>query len=198
MARIEQDAVWFPKFQAAKKRERTVRDFAMARLNHRVCGVEIRAMTLRDFALLSVVGNPFVCGGALTKEDAAQLLWLLSPSYVEPRGIVSGFRARRARGRILFVLAHFTEEALVEGVEEYLEEMFMDAPGGKSGRTETVSASASMVMLLQSEGKFGRDECMAMPLPELWQYVRAIQGGTPFNKFSDAVSRQWAATLSHG
>ncbi len=185
---LSQDPFFSAKYRDALERENRVRECAMLRFPHLVCGIEIRALTLEDDALFRAIGNPFFVGGFRYKADAAQLLWYLSPKFRTP----DTFLGRCARTRFLARLARIDGDALIIGVSDYLDEIFMDAPrASRDGDEPTVGFAAAVVDTLMSDGLWKRAEIMALPLPEVWQYVRRRSRTPVGNRLSDAVLREF-------
>ncbi len=187
--------------ERAYAREREVRDYAMLDLPHEVCGIQIRSLTLRSYMLLSFLGNPFIVGGAFDRADAAQFLWLLSINYLPPAGgfvqrFKSFFRSKRLMRRIVLI----PEEELFEAVEDFMDEMFMDCPGGrKDGPPRSISLAAELVNMFR--GSVSRTELLETSLPEIWQHLRYTSDSKAptFNKFSDRVKAKFLASLNnHG
>ena len=186
--------------ERAYAREREVRDYAMLGLPHEVCGIQIRPLTLRSYMLLSFVRNPFIVGGEMNLEDAAQFLWLLSVNYLPPSGgFVQRFKSFFRRKRLMRKIAVIPDGELLDGIEEFIEEMFMDCPGGKkNGAPRSISLAAELVNIFR--GSFNRAELMETALPEIWQHLRYCSDSTApkFNKFSDRVKARFLAQLNNG
>jgi len=187
--------------EAAYAREREVRDYAMLGLPHEVCGIQINPLTLRSYMLLSFLGNPVIVGGQIELSDAAQFLWILSVNYLQPvGGFVQRFKSYYRRKRLVRRVAAIQYEELVDEIEDFMEEMFMDCPGGrKDGPPRSISLAAELVNLFR--GSFSRSELLETSLPEIWQHLRFSSDSTApkFNKFSDRVKAQYLARLNgHG
>jgi len=187
--------------EQAYAREREVRDYAMLGLPHEVCGIQINPLTLRSYLLLSFLDNGFISGNP-DRVDAAQMLWLLSVNYLPPTGgfmqrFKSFYRRKRLMRRIAAIVAT-DEDALFDGIGEFLDEMFMDCPGGsKGGPPRSISLAAELTNIFR--GSISRAELMDSPLPEIWQHIRysADPKAPKFNKFSDRVKSRMLASLNH-
>ncbi len=187
--------------EQAYAREREVRDYAMLGLPHEVCGIQIHPLTLRSYLLLSFLGNPFIVGGPMELADAAQLLWLLSVGYIPPTGgFLQRFKSFFRRKRLMRRIAAMANEDIFDGIEEFMEEMFMDCPGGKKDAPpRSISLAAELVNVFR--GSVSRTELLDTALPEIWQHVRySAEANAPrFNKFSDRVKARFLAELNnHG
>ena len=183
----------------AYAREREVRDYAMLGLPHEVCGIQIHPLTLRSYLLLSFLGNPFVVGGGITVTDAAQFLWILSVNYLSPDGgFVQRFKSFFRRKRLMRKIAAIHPDDLFDAISDFMDEMFMDCPGGrKDGPPRSISLAAELVNLFR--GSVSRSELLESALPEIWQHLRYTSDpkAPVFNKFSDRVKSQFLASLNN-
>ena len=59
----------------------TAQQEAWLNIEHEICGIKIRQMTIKDFYFLNGVESPFLKGGDFTPGDIGIFLWLLSPDY---------------------------------------------------------------------------------------------------------------------
>ncbi len=173
----------------------------MLGLPHEVCGIQIHPLTLRSYLLLSFLGNPFITGGSFDLADAAQFLWLLSVNYMPPSGgFFQRFKSFFRRKRLMRRIAELSEEDVFEAIDDFMEEMFMDCPGGKKdGPPRSISLAAELVNVFR--GSVSRTELLDTALPEIWQHVRySSESNAPrFNKFSDRVKARFLAELNnHG
>lgn len=175
---------YIKELEAAYRREKEVRDYALLRLPHEVCGMQLIPLTPQRLLLLRMARNPFLCGGYIRRVDVAQMIWLLSPTYIPPGGFWARFRWRSRRSKCLRGMARIPTETLIVAIRDYLDEMFMDAPGSSAdNKPPRMAFLASIIFHLA--GKFTRAEIMEMPLPEMWQYLRADDPEIVFNRFSD-------------
>ncbi len=189
-----------PGLKEAIEREQQVRDYAVLRLPHEVCGIQINPLRLRDYILLSSIRNPFIAGGYKRKVDAAQLIWLLSTTYLAPTGgFLQRIQSRLRRSALMWTIGKIEEDELIAEVDEFLDEMFMDAPGGSANSTPPCASFGAELIHLMHE-RWTREELLNMPLPELWQYLRCM--GDPkapkFNKFSDRAKAQFLEEMNNG
>lgn len=175
-----------------------------------VCGFPIRRMTLRDYVALIVANNAHVVQleapvddvrrGRFWRDHNAQLMWFLSPDFA-PRGEgLEGYLKSVGKLDPIRVDAE---------VREFIFEMFADAPrapvleGDAAPAADPVGVSfvAHWVGRVARRFPWSRAEILALPLPELWQYLRLIraeklrENGEAIVARDDAVDRLWAEKL---
>ncbi|HSV73459.1 MAG TPA: hypothetical protein VLH79_06845 [Chthonomonadales bacterium] len=159
------------------------RDAAHLDAPYRVAGLPVRPMTLVDYLALIAAGNAYVTAqSAPTAEreraafwslHLAQALWLLSPEFAPG--------AAAARDAFLVRLGALPQDRVSADWGDYLHEMFADAPGSPTEETADpppdplgVSFAAHWVSALATQYHWSRAEIRAVPLPELFQYLRLV------------------------
>jgi len=171
------------------------RDFAFLNLPTRICDVEVNLMTLRHYIRLQQLQNPFICGGPILARDIAQILWILSPYYIEPFAFglsPSLARARRAlatrrRREIVGSFSGIEFSEAKEAIAAYVDLMLADAPtGGNSGTVPVTSPTAVIIEFIaeaygwpqETIGADGlpvpRGGILDLPLPSIYQHIRRI------------------------
>lgn len=128
--------------------------------------IPIRVMTLMDMLTLIQSRSPFLCGGKVQAGDIAHFLWTLCAHW-EPCD-----EAREAFIREISILQH---GPFLKEIEEYVDRIFLDAPGGGSTGPAHVSFVASTVHALASKYGWSQAEIFATPLPRIYQYLRCIE-----------------------
>lgn len=201
------------KIETATAAERDRRDAALIDVPFLVCGIPLRAMTLPDYLALIAAGNAHVSDVQVPREDGkirpfwaahnAQLIWLLSPEFVANN--------EKARDRfVIKTVARLDFVELCEGISEYLREMFADAPRGRPREDGEpvphdaygVSFGVHWIARIVKRFPWSRAEVRALPLPELFQYLRFItaeemieNGKTPMGAGGTSADRLWAEML---
>lgn len=175
------------RFAEERAREEARREQAFLDLPIIIGGEEVRAMTPNDLLLLNGAECPFVCGGQDSPEQVALFLWAL---HVDNDGSLGWFNRRR-RYKMIRRLAPQNYEELVRACNDYVEEMFQDAPGGggessKERRPLGTCFLAPLVVNLAVETGWSQAEILGTPLPRLFQYQKAIRAREEGKKFIDS------------
>lgn len=195
---------------AAARETQERRDAAMVDTPVAICGLPIRRMTVDDYVALVVTGNAYVAHvcepteelarRAFWVEHAAYLVWFLSPEYT---------REKEKRDKFFATLAALNPAEMSSDLHAYLDEIFADAPRGPVHESDEpppppspdpvgVSFAAHWVARIAQRFPWSRAEIRALPLPELFQYLRIIaaekraaEGEQPI-ALDDAVDALWA------
>ncbi|MDB6026301.1 MAG: hypothetical protein JWM68_2524 [Verrucomicrobiales bacterium] len=179
-----------PGFREAANEEQFIRSAAFLPVTESICGIEVLPLTLAHFTMLEIARNPFVVGGNPVPEDIASFLWAVSPRY-KPN---APFR----RWWFVADLRDLDAEKVTAGIEAYMEDAFLDSPGG--GKSDdalpTSSYAASLVDIIASEYCWSRSDILKMPFKEVFQYIKRMQKrANPkaplFNKKSDKVKSEF-------
>lgn len=167
------------------------RSKATLRLPHYICGLWIRPMTARDWIALESMGNTFVCSGFRRKADAAQFLWYLSLSFMEPGGSwFSQWRAARRRAHVINLVASTRFEELAEAIEDYIDRMMADCPrsdGDAEPRAQSSFAITVMDLLGEKYG-WSPEQIEKLTLPEVFQLFATIRKKESPTKFGRHVN----------
>jgi hypothetical protein len=204
-----------PGLRDAVQRESRVRDnaFLIGLVPERVCGFEIRPLTLTTYLLLEKIRSPFLItrplrvGEKLLKPseivpspDATfNALWILSANHRPTTGsLFNRIAARASRWVLRRRVARSQHAALVDGLRAFMEESMMDMPQGASSAPRIASSSyfAQVVDLLASEYGWTADYVMRLPMVQLWQLRNRIRKrlnpkATDFNLFSDRAKVEY-------
>lgn len=172
----------------ARDRQTKLREDAWFRTKFDACGFTLRLMNLQEYAVLERTGCPFLRRLEPTSEELAQFLWFLSPEF---ESWCRGFRlylpdalrrlaAYRHGRRVRLAFCSdmpATSEAVVKRCFEYVELLFDDAPPIISkGRESGLCYLAAWFDELASEHHLTDERIWQMPLPELFQRLKAIAG----------------------
>lgn len=190
----------------ARQRLQTAREAAWLDLPHTIGGFPVRPMTVADFVLLDQRRSPFLFRTAPTLDDLKVFLWVLSPAYgrwlfggrvrralptvQHLQAFLHGQRVHRALGRNV---PESSEPACVEAFR-YVDEMFLDAPPqSRAGGESCACYLGGWFDALQSEHHLTSDEIWRMPLPQMFQRLKAItrrhNPGVPeFNAYVDKLN----------
>lgn len=204
------EAEYAAKIAAARIASEERRDAVLVGVPFTICGVTVRLMTLADYLTLSVLGNAHVARIPVPQDKVeaarfwhthdAMLLWFLSPQWSA---------AESAREEFFKRAALFDPDERVRGVLEYMHAVFADAPRGPSPEVDEpppadpvgVSFAIHWIGVLARRFPWSRAEIRALPLPELFQYLRLIDAerrielGRPLVHLDVDVSRLWAEKL---
>lgn len=202
--------VEIPGYAEALKREDTLRRQAWANPRHSICGVEVRALTLRDAEMLAELQNGFFCPWRFDDDaeylaHCAQLAWWLSaapkPRLHGGNSVWHLFFVERARQRLTRHLLRDVRR-LSEDTIALLRETYGDAPrgGGGSGGAGIAGSPAYIADALAAAGyPFTLDQLLDTPLVQLWQLLRVSQrrltGVSPTNE-SDRLACDYLARLN--
>jgi hypothetical protein len=199
--------VEIPGLAEAVRRESEIRRRAYLYPRDTIAGVSVRKMTLRDMIVLEEIRNGFFVPFRFETDNeilghSAQLVWWLSdcrkPEMASDR---PSLRANIAKALLMRHLSK-NQRALVDGVKEYLDETFMDAPKGSGGQpAQSYAASPCYVFDALAAGGYGmtQDEVLDMPLVRLWQIVRLVQRRVfeqPLTNPSDRLATDFLAKLN--
>jgi hypothetical protein len=122
---------WREAFRESAQRLDEVRTGSLFALPETVCGEPVRALTLADWTVLDQADNPFVAGGVRTVAHAVNLLWLLSPNF-RYNGRWAKFRRGLMAHRVMRRMG-CNEAAILDAVDRFVDDAFLDAPGRFSG-----------------------------------------------------------------
>lgn len=188
-----------PGLREAVARQNQKRESAWKDLTFDLLGFKLRAMTVRDFALLDHFGSPFICGRTPGIGDLTFFLWALSPECERWN------RRRLQWGRSFHAFLHARQvkkavkdsEVFLKAVKlafDYVRETFLDAPSGGKEQSK-ICYLASWFDLIQHEYHLPDAEVWRMPLAQMFQRIRAIQSrnGVDAPSFARAEERvkQW-------
>lgn len=179
----------------ALARENQLREESYLGAPQLIAGVKCAQITPRSLTLLSVIGSPFVCGGAVTKDAALQFLWTLAIDLRD------GMRNERYKVRwIRAYEKHVARrgwdwEYVVDAISDFVEETFMDAPTGGSDSTPYVCSSAWLEIRMRKIMGWSYETTRDVPLRRIYQLLRcdAMEQGdrTLVNKLSDKANDDW-------
>jgi len=180
----------FPRqaYAEAVAEETAIRNLAFLDVSEDVVGIAVRPMTLRDVIVLDGIGSPFMCGGIPSPQDVVTFLWLQSPTF-KPTKFAAWKFAKSCRGMDFL--------KTVASVKDYVDEAFMDSPGGSAKAAESYySFAASLVDVFGHEYGWSEAQVMACPLKRLFQYLNAIRQRNDskaimFNPKSGLVRREF-------
>lgn len=185
----------------AYERERRLREEVYLDQPHYVCGIPLRQITPRMFALLLHIGTPFIGGGVATEGDIGRFLWACHRDFTPPsKGILGRFRNWK-RDRFLASLRKMDFDELEDGIDEFLDATFLDSPqGGKTDDTPYVCGVAWMEYRMALDPfRWDSERTMRTPLRRIYQLIRChdSSNGIPlFNKISDDVKSEFLRDLN--
>lgn len=156
-----------PGYARALAQEEKDRDYAFLDLPHQVCGVSLKALTLRQTIALINIGSPWLCGGRKGAADVAKFLWFLSPGYAPAD--------KTARAQFLQKIARKRLDTCIKKIDAFMKLIWMDAPPKVGSPKRAFSSSAAaLVDRLAREYGWSKAAIMEEPMPCLFQYLRHI------------------------
>lgn len=190
-----------PGYADAVKRENRLRDTAFLDGHEIVCGVEVVPLSLRRLIWLEQARNGFVVPCRFESEQemlahALQCVYFCLPEFEPPKSPRFSFWQAFQDGvnqRAFFrkALRAGAPDVIVQEVEAWLREAFMDAASSAGSRSEIpcqsyASYPAYIVDAFAGAGlPFTYDEIMDMPMRRLWQHwrvaMRRVHGVTLTN-----------------
>lgn len=182
-------------YRQAVSREQFVRGAAFLPITDSIGAFEVVPMTLGHFLNLSLIGSPFICARPIEEDDAANLLWLLSPHYSKSKfkkalwlwwhcrnfSVPSPplLHTRKALDKWACKLEkNYNRFLILSGqISKYVEETMQDSPGGPSDSPVKayVSDVAGMCHVFRCAYSWPRDEVLKTPLKILFQFLKLIQ-----------------------
>lgn len=182
-----------------ERRERDSRNLAWFPYPRTIGNVDVRVMTPDDLLLLTEIGSPYVCGGRITDEEIARFLWFMSDLYDAHRNDSLESQEEIKAGFMAAISAQ-DFDALAAQISEYLDLIWMDAPGGGGGPTG-LPAITSIVDWCAGEYHWSEETIRAKPIPRIFQLMKAsaIRQGyksPSFSLFSDRLKSEFLAAIN--
>jgi hypothetical protein len=154
-----------------------------------LCGVEVMHLTPQHLLHLTLVGNPFAVGGAISPGDVLVFLHAVSARY--PHGMKL----------LVKTCASLPYKQCVDDIKVFIDDAMADGPGGGTGdapQSESVASDyAGLVHLFAKSYGWSRDQVMRTPYAELWQYysllVRDADPKAPLNSRVLRYARKYLA-----
>ena len=178
--------------EAALASERKDRAVAMLGLPELIAGVQVEPLTPRRLEWLRAMGNPFICGGHCPTEAIPDFLWYVSSCFE--------FGNDEKRREFLASILSLDVEEAREGIDEYLDRAFLDAPTGKES-VAYYSTSAGLYHSLNVSypgAGWHLERVLDTPLRVTYQLIKAAdreRGCSLVNRRSFAAQAEWASTL---
>jgi hypothetical protein len=175
-----------PGYREAVEREGLIRVLSYIPVSERICGIQVKPLTLEHVAMLEAIGSPFVSGGAVFPHDIAAALWILSRDYKPD--------ARWRRRRFLRHVGKIGFTELLSGLDQYIADAVQDSPPSSNSHRIPICCNASAIIdRLASEYGWSEGEILRIPLKRVFQYLKLQKqraGGITFNP-SDKVRGKW-------
>lgn len=147
---------------------------AWAGLTEDICGVEVMPLTPWHFVRLAAARSPFVCGGRdPSRQDVDNFLWAISPLY-DPK---SRWKKFRHWLRYFKATKNLTLAELIAGIDEFMDEAWMDSPPRPDTRMKSKAFYApvvSMIRVLCPEYNLTPEMVMHTPYKQLFQLYKPI------------------------
>lgn len=172
---------WRESFREAARRLDEIRTGSLfPSIADTLCGERVRALTLADWTILEHAQNPFVSGTVRTVPHAVKIVWMLSRKRCGDSRITR-FRQAWLVGKILR-RARYDELGIIEEVDRFIDDAFLDMPGRFSppskegGRSAVNWPRKAMEIELCGEimaqfPSFTYADLRALPLAQFWQWL---------------------------
>lgn len=169
---LDNDPVLKRKIAKAAQADADRRDLAFLTDAPRVlCGVPVKALTLRHLILLFLSRSPFVCGGQVRVEHVIQFIDIVSVGFEAGKSKVQ--RARRHKLIERMLRAKFA--AAIKQIDEFMDDAWKDrASRRSSGPAEVVSIADAMVHEFAWAYGWMVDYTLDRPLAQLYALLRHI------------------------
>jgi hypothetical protein len=191
----------------AKAKQSRMRENAWKKIPQDFFGLKLRIMTVQDYLVLDHYESPFLYRLVPEMCDLAFFCWSLSPACAKwndsrwqlGRGLSAYLYSRKvvklfAQDKPEWKAGDVCFQAAVVKSFEYIDDMFLDAPASiKDGHESGVCYIASWFDMIQSNSRMSDAEVLSMPLPQLFQRIKAIQqrvnekASPSFNRIEDEV-----------
>ncbi len=178
-------------YEEAIASERKDRAVALLGLGELIAGIHVEPLTPKRLEWLRAFSNPFICGGEISPFHLHKFMWIVSSEFVPE------FNAEKPKETAFIGYAGTLDATeLREGIEEYLDRAFLDAPQGKAGTpyyAPTISYYHTLVIAYPGGG-WTLERVADTPLPVIFQLIKAddrYNGRIVYNGRSDKVAGDW-------
>lgn len=177
-----------PNLAEAIASEQANRDESFVGFGEIIGGIEVLQMTPKHLLILDGSGNAFATGKTPEASDIAAFLWVLNPDFTTDN---------KARDNFLLKVKVLSVAELLEGIRQYLEKTFQDAPSGNgSNQKPYASWIAILIDSFASEYGWTPQTVLETPLRQLYQLLDAKNKrkyGSKYIKISksDKVIADW-------
>lgn len=172
-----------PGYDEALASERRDRALAFLGQKERIAGIECNMLTPRLMEWLRALENPYIIGGEVKPAMMLQFLWIVSTEF--QRGDKDEFIAR---------VAVMDGNLIAEGIEAYIDRMFLDSPDGKPSKPLFSYAAGLAHEMAREPYRWDVERTLETPLPIIFQLIKAkdkYEGGVVVNKKSDRIIGDW-------
>jgi hypothetical protein len=149
-------------------------------LDHEICGLPVRQMTLQHYFMLHGIGSPFIHSRDFEPKDIAIFLWVLSPEFVPCPHARKEFFKKAIKVKIMDA---------VDQLNDYIEMTFADADTSKDGTpSKFANFLAYQIDLFAREYSWQIQYILELPLRQIFQLNSAIgeryakQAGEKYSK----------------
>jgi hypothetical protein len=174
--------------------EEAWRDNAFLGLEEKICGVTVRAITLRILLRLFAAKSPFFMPGPIRPGHIAAFLWHLSPKHKMPNE--HGYK--RAREAFADSIVHLDYRIARRAIYRYIFRHFMDRPPNKRRKKHdptSVSLAAAIIHALAKTYGWDDEVILDKPIARIYQYFielrteHYVNAKQPPPTFNPIVSR---------
>lgn len=183
-----------PNLAEAIAAENANRDEAFVGLGEVIYGeLEVLQMTPKHLLILDGCGNAFVTGKEPEATDIAVFLWVLSPEFTIDS---------KKRDTFLAKIKELPVKPLLDGIKQYLEKTFQDAPTGAGGNGKPYASwVAILIDAFAAEYGWTPEIVVNIPLRQLYQLIDAKNKrkyGNDYIKInkSDRIISDWLRELN--
>jgi len=155
---------------------------------HNVCGFKLKTLTVMDYIVLEYQNSPFIHRREPTPKELIDFLWILSPNlewwtrqnwwakHLPSLRQFAAYRFGCKAARRFCANMPASSEPLVKSAYQYIDLMFGEQPSyAAKGKDSPLVFLCGWFDLLRSEYHCSMEECWAMPIPQLFQIMKAIR-----------------------
>lgn len=180
-----------PNFAEAEDSERVDRSIAFLRLDELIAGLKCAPLNLTRLEYLRAYSNPYVIGGDAGLNHLLQFLWFVSPDFKA---------GREAMEQFIYANRGLNVKEAQQGIDDYLDRAFLDAPHGGRANVSYYSPSAALVFeMAQEPYRWTIEQTMREPLPIIYQLIKCRDknnGAVVVNRRSDGAAGDWLDALN--
>lgn len=166
-----------PGYKEALESEQAARSSVLLGMGAEICGVQVRALTVKDLIRLQAIKSPFVSGGFISRMDCLRFLVMQATNYRMPgSGMIERFLLKRRNRATMRIVRNILTSDLIIGINAFIDDAFLDAPatsaGSESSSAPIASSAAVMVDAIASEYSWPISEILSLEIALVFQLFR--------------------------
>lgn len=194
-----------PGYREAIEREAEIRENGFVLPYHSLCGFKVEPITLRHLIVLFSIKSPFLCGGAVTPEQVAMFLWVMSTefSFKPDVGLAEKITAwRKERFFRKCSLLKYTDT--VNQIDEFIASSLQDSlpSKGEFNKAPAACFAADICHIFAKKYGWTDEYTMRLPVVRLYQYLKLMRidadPKAPYFNRSDTLKSQYLHRLNNG